>query len=59
MRITRVERPSLMKGAAQGELAGIGRWRLFEDSGTTAVLYERMNLLARRLGAQLAAQGKY
>lgn len=54
MRITQVERPSLMEGAAEGELRGTGRWRLFEGPGTTAVLYDWdvettaawMNLLA-------------
>jgi uncharacterized protein YndB with AHSA1/START domain len=54
MRSTRVERPHLMEGEASGELAGIGRWRLYEDDGTTAVVYEWnvhttkawMNLLA-------------
>jgi len=51
---TRVERPHLMEGQAVGELAGTGRWRLFEQDGVTAVLYEWnvrttrawMNLLA-------------
>jgi hypothetical protein len=51
---TRVERPHLMEGRAVGELAGIGRWRLYERDGVTAVLYEWkvattrpwMNLLA-------------
>jgi uncharacterized protein YndB with AHSA1/START domain len=50
----RVERPHLMEGEAVGELTGIGRWRLFERDGVTAVLYEWnvsttrawMNLLA-------------
>lgn len=37
---TRVERPSLLEGRASGELAGIGRWRLYEQDGVTAVLYE-------------------
>lgn len=37
---TRVERPHLMEGDAVGELAGTGRWRLFEREGVTAVLYE-------------------
>jgi hypothetical protein len=37
---TRVERPHLMEGRASGELAGVGRWRLYEDEGVTAVLYE-------------------
>lgn len=40
MRTTRVERPHFMEGEAQGELAGTGRWRLFEHAGVTAVLYE-------------------
>jgi hypothetical protein len=29
-----------MVGSAHGELEGTGRWRLFEDAGVTAVLYE-------------------
>jgi len=37
---TRVERPHLMQGDAVGELTGVGRWRLFEQDGVTAVLYE-------------------
>jgi uncharacterized protein YndB with AHSA1/START domain len=36
----RVKRPDLMEGHAVGELTGIGRWRLFERDGMTAVLYE-------------------
>jgi hypothetical protein len=36
----RVERPRVMEGRAEGELAGTGRWRLFEDEGVTAVVYE-------------------
>jgi uncharacterized protein YndB with AHSA1/START domain len=51
---TRVERPSLLEGRAAGGLEGIGRWRLYEQDGVTAVLYEWnvsttepwMNLLA-------------
>lgn len=54
MGTTRVERPRLLEGEASGELAGTGRWRLFEQDGVTAVLYEWnvqttkrwMNLLA-------------
>ncbi len=53
-RTTRIERPNLIVGEATGELAGIGRWRLYEADGTTAALYEWnvrttrawMNLLA-------------
>jgi hypothetical protein len=54
MRSTRIEEPILLEGEASGELAGIGRWRLFEEGGVTAVVYEWnvdttrswMNLLA-------------
>ena len=53
-RITRVERPHLMEGQATGELAGTGRWRIYEDDGVTAAVYDWnvrttapwMNLLA-------------
>jgi hypothetical protein len=37
---TKVERPSLMEGQATGDLEGTGRWRLLEQDGVTAVLYE-------------------
>jgi Activator of Hsp90 ATPase homolog 1-like protein len=40
MRTTRVERPHLLEGEASGELAGTGRWRLFEENGAAAVIYE-------------------
>ncbi len=51
---TRVERPYLLEADAVGELSGVGRWRLYEQDGVTAVLYEWnvatskawMNLLA-------------
>jgi uncharacterized protein YndB with AHSA1/START domain len=51
---TRVEYPHLLEGHALGELEGIGRWRLYEQDGVTAVVYEWnvattkpwMNLLA-------------
>ena len=54
VRTTKVEKPYLLEGTAEGELAGVGRWRLFEQGGVTAVLYEWnvrttrawMNLLA-------------
>jgi hypothetical protein len=39
-RTTRVERPHLIEGDARGELAGVGRWRLFDRGGVTVVLYE-------------------
>jgi hypothetical protein len=52
--VDRVQAPALMEGRAFGELEGAGRWRLFEQDGVTAVLYEWrvqttkqwMNLLA-------------
>jgi uncharacterized protein YndB with AHSA1/START domain len=37
---TRVECPYLLEGHARGELEGTGRWRLYEQDGVTAVLYE-------------------
>jgi uncharacterized protein YndB with AHSA1/START domain len=40
VRTTRVEKPYLLEGNAEGELAGVGRWRLFEQGGVTAALYE-------------------
>ena len=40
VRTTKVAEPSLLEGDASGELTGVGRWRLFEESGVTAVLYE-------------------
>jgi uncharacterized protein YndB with AHSA1/START domain len=40
VRTTKVEKPYLLEGDAEGELAGVGRWRLFEQGGVTAVLYE-------------------
>lgn len=38
--VTRVQPHTLLEGAAEGELTGIGRWRFFEQDGVTAVLYE-------------------
>jgi hypothetical protein len=35
-----VERPRLLEGIASGELAGVGRWRVFGDDGVTAAVYE-------------------
>jgi hypothetical protein len=54
LRVTRVERPWLLEGEAQGELSGTGRWRFYEGRDSTAVVYEWnvrttrwwMNLLA-------------
>jgi Polyketide cyclase / dehydrase and lipid transport len=38
-RITKIELPHLIEAEADGELAGIGRWRFFDDR-ETAVTYE-------------------
>jgi hypothetical protein len=38
--VEQVERPRLLAGVARGELAGNGCWRLFEQDGVTAVIYE-------------------
>jgi uncharacterized protein YndB with AHSA1/START domain len=35
-----VDKPRLIEAEASGELTGTGRWRLFEQDGVTAVLYE-------------------
>jgi uncharacterized protein YndB with AHSA1/START domain len=46
MTTTRVDKPYLLEGQAKGELAGVGRWRLFEEAGVagadpvTVVVYE-------------------
>jgi uncharacterized protein YndB with AHSA1/START domain len=40
VRTTKVKKPHLLEGDAEGDLAGVGRWRLFEQDGATAVLYE-------------------
>ena len=66
VRTTRVEKPHLLEGDASGELAGVGRWRLFEQGGVTAVLYEWnvrttrqwMNLLAPLAPADLRRQSR-
>jgi hypothetical protein len=38
--VERSERPTLMEGRAEGDLSGRGVWRLLEDDGVTAVLYD-------------------
>ena len=51
---TLVERPFQIEAQVDGELAGSGRWRLYEQDGTTAAVYDWnvrttrawMNLLA-------------
>jgi hypothetical protein len=39
-RTDRVDPPRAMEGRADGELRGTGHWRLFEQDGVTAVIYE-------------------
>jgi hypothetical protein len=38
--VEQVDAPALMAGSASGDLAGKGCWRLYEDAGVTAVVYE-------------------
>ena len=38
--VSRVDAPCCMEGEAEGDLTGYGCWRLFEQGGMTAVLYE-------------------
>ncbi len=54
MRTTAIEPPSYIEGRAEGDLNGVGRWRLVSDGATSRVRYEWtviadkawMNLLA-------------
>jgi uncharacterized protein YndB with AHSA1/START domain len=39
-RVTRREPPFLLEATVAGELAGLGRWRLYEGGTGTAVVYE-------------------
>ena len=38
--VERTDAPREMQGRAAGGLSGTGHWRLFEQAGVTAVLYE-------------------
>jgi hypothetical protein len=38
--VENVDEPLCMDGRARGDLAGRGTWRLYEDCGVTAVVYE-------------------
>jgi uncharacterized protein YndB with AHSA1/START domain len=51
---TRVEQPCLLEANAVGELTGVGRWRLYEHDGATAVLYE-WNVATTRAWMNLVA----
>ncbi|HMA12927.1 MAG TPA: SRPBCC family protein [Steroidobacteraceae bacterium] len=58
MRTTRVRRPFLLEGVAEGELSGVGRWTLSPSGTGTAVHYDWevsttrtwMNVMAPFLG---------
>ncbi len=55
---TVVEPPHFMQGEARGDLEGTGRWRLYEDGGVTAVIYDwevRTNRLWMNVLAPVAA----
>lgn len=43
-----IEPPRVVEAELRGELAGTGRWRLFEDAGVTAVAYEMDVVTTRR-----------
>jgi uncharacterized protein YndB with AHSA1/START domain len=43
-----VDPPRSMKGTARGELDGRGHWRLFEQDGVTAVVYDWQVATTRR-----------
>jgi len=56
--VERVAEPAWMSGRALGGLEGTGAWRLFEDGGVTAVLFDwqvRPTRAWMRLAAPLAA----
>ena len=38
--VDEVREPALMSGHSRGDLAGTGTWRLLEQDGVTAVLYQ-------------------
>lgn len=42
LRVTRVVRPYLIEGRADGELEGMGTWRLYEGQGTAIVYHWRV-----------------
>jgi hypothetical protein len=57
VRVTKVEKPHLLEGRAQGELDGTGTWRLAEAGGVTTVRYDwrvRATKAWMRLAAPLA-----
>jgi hypothetical protein len=55
--VRRVDEPCCMAGEATGDLEGTGTWRLFEQNGVTAVVYDWHVTTTRRwmnLAAPLA-----
>jgi uncharacterized protein YndB with AHSA1/START domain len=52
--VRKVDEPCCMVGDATGELEGTGTWRLFEQDGVTAVLYD-WNVRTTRRWMNLAA----
>jgi hypothetical protein len=52
--VERVDPPRLMEGRVVGDVTGVGRWRLLEEDGVTAVLYEWDVATTRRLMNVLA-----
>jgi len=56
-RVTRREPPYLLEGRADGELIGVGRWRLYAGQGT-AVIYEWNVRTARPWMNRLAPVGR-
>jgi len=57
VRVTKVEKPHLLEGRAQGGLDGTGTWRLDEAGGVTTVRYDwrvRTTKAWMRLAAPLA-----
>jgi hypothetical protein len=56
--VRRVDEPCCMVGEATGELEGAGTWRLFEQQGVTAVVYDWQVRTTRRWMNLLAPVGR-
>jgi hypothetical protein len=56
--VRRVDEPCCMAGEATGELEGSGTWRLFEQNGVTAVVYDWQVSTTRRWMNVLAPVGR-
>ncbi len=55
--VARTDPPREMEGTATGALRGTGHWRLFEQEGVTAVLYEWNVETTKRLDEPTGAGG--